>query len=101
MLPSQTPERGAPFIKPLVDKLRDADVLQEVQQHRPNGPTPQGTHLLPMAFPEGSPTHPAYGPGHGTVAGACVTVLKAFFDESHRCRSLSSRTRPTRPSCNA
>lgn len=41
-----------------------------------------GTHLLPMAFPEGSPSHPAYGAGHATVAGACVTVLKAFFDES-------------------
>ncbi|MFK7770388.1 MAG: vanadium-dependent haloperoxidase [Mariniblastus sp.] len=36
--------------------------------------------LLTMAFPEGSPTHPAYGAGHATVAGACVTILKAFFD---------------------
>ena len=41
-----------------------------------------GSYLLPMAFPEGSPTHPSYGAGHATVAGACVTVLKAFFDES-------------------
>ncbi|MEM7045558.1 MAG: vanadium-dependent haloperoxidase, partial [Pseudomonadota bacterium] len=37
--------------------------------------------LLPMAFPEGSPMHPSYGAGHATVAGACVTILKAFFDE--------------------
>lgn len=37
-------------------------------------------YLLPMAFPEGSPTHPAYGAGHATVAGACVTALKAFFE---------------------
>lgn len=37
-------------------------------------------YLLPMAFSEGSPMHPAYGAGHATVAGACVTVLKAFFD---------------------
>ncbi len=36
--------------------------------------------FLPMAFPEGSPTHPAYGAGHATVAGACVTVLKALFN---------------------
>jgi hypothetical protein len=41
-----------------------------------------GTYLLPMAFPEGSPTHPAYGAGHATVAGACVTILKAWFDEN-------------------
>lgn len=40
------------------------------------------TYLLPMAFPEGSPTHPAYGAGHATVAGACTTILKAFFDEN-------------------
>ncbi|MDH4081263.1 MAG: vanadium-dependent haloperoxidase [Nitrospira sp.] len=36
--------------------------------------------LLPMAFPEGSPTHPSYGAGHATVAAACTTVLKAWFD---------------------
>jgi hypothetical protein len=41
-----------------------------------------GTYLLPMAFPEGCPPHPAYGAGHATVAGACVTILKAWFDES-------------------
>jgi len=35
-----------------------------------------------MAFPEGSPMHTAYGAGHATVAGACVTILKAWFDES-------------------
>jgi hypothetical protein len=40
------------------------------------------TFLLPQVFPEGAPTHPAYGAGHATVAGACVTVLKAWFDES-------------------
>lgn len=41
-----------------------------------------GTYLLPMAFVEGCPSHPAYGAGHATVAGACVTVLKAWFDEN-------------------
>ncbi len=49
---------------------------------RLGGYMPAGNALLPMAFPEGSPTHPAYGAGHATVAGACVTILKAFFDES-------------------
>jgi membrane-associated phospholipid phosphatase len=41
-----------------------------------------GSHLLPLAFPEGSPLHTSYGSGHATVAGAAVTMLKAFFDES-------------------
>jgi hypothetical protein len=40
-----------------------------------------GTGLLPMAFPEGCPTHPSYTAGHATVAGACVTILKWFYDE--------------------
>jgi hypothetical protein len=43
---------------------------------------PQDTFLLPQAFSEGSPLHPSYGAGHATVAGACVTILKAWFDES-------------------
>jgi hypothetical protein len=41
-----------------------------------------GTWLLSQAFPEGSPTHPSYPTGHGVVAGACLTVLKFFFDGS-------------------
>lgn len=43
---------------------------------------PAGNSLLPLAFPEGSPMHPAYTAGHATVAGACVTILKAWYDES-------------------
>ncbi|MGH7926143.1 MAG: vanadium-dependent haloperoxidase [Candidatus Binatus sp.] len=39
-----------------------------------------GTWLLSQAFPEGSPMHPSYPTGHGSVAGACLTVLKFFFD---------------------
>ncbi|WP_216831531.1 vanadium-dependent haloperoxidase [Alkalihalobacterium elongatum] len=42
-----------------------------------------GTYLLPMAYPEGSPTHPAYPAGHASLAGAGVTVLKAFFNEAY------------------
>jgi hypothetical protein len=39
-----------------------------------------GDYFLSQSFPEGSPTHPAYPTGHGSVAGACITVLKFFFD---------------------
>jgi hypothetical protein len=42
-----------------------------------------GSFFLSQAFPEGSPTHPAYPTGHGTVAGACITVLKFFYDGDH------------------
>ncbi len=43
-----------------------------------------GSVLLPLAFPEGSPTHPSYTAGHATVAGACITMLKALFDTENR-----------------
>ncbi len=51
-----------------------------------------GNYFLPMAFPEGSPTHPSYGQGHGTVAGVCVTVAKAFFDDRVPFSSLVNGT---------
>lgn len=47
--------------------------------------------LLPMAFPEGSPMHPSYGAGHATVAGGCVTMLKAFFEMFEDCDSGTER----------
>ena len=47
-----------------------------------------GSHLMPVAFPEGSPTHPCYTGGHATVAGACATVLKFFFDGKQKLRPL-------------
>jgi hypothetical protein len=40
--------------------------------------------LLSQAFPEGSPTHPSYPTGHGAVGGACITILKFFFDGSQK-----------------
>lgn len=59
------------------------DILNSIaSSQRLGGFLPAGNALLPMAFSEGSPTHPAYGAGHATVAGACVTILKAWFDES-------------------
>ena len=42
-----------------------------------------GDYFLSCAFPEGSPAHPSYPTGHGTVGGACITILKFFFDGSY------------------
>ena len=46
------------------------------------------SYLLPLAFPEGAPTHPCYPTGHGTVGGACISAIKFFFDGSQRIRPL-------------
>ena len=47
-----------------------------------------GSHFLPQAYPEGSPTHPCYTGGHSTVAGACATAIKFFFDGRQKLRPL-------------
>ncbi|WP_274854158.1 vanadium-dependent haloperoxidase [Bacillus methanolicus] len=60
---------------PINSELLDSQVVSEVFKE-------YGTYLLPMAYPEGCPTHPAYPAGHACIAGAGVTVLKAFFNES-------------------
>ena len=60
------------------------DTLDAVKAHNAAQPDGAPTLFLPMAFSAGSPSHPAYGAGHATVAGACVTVLKAWFDEDAR-----------------
>jgi hypothetical protein len=41
-----------------------------------------GNYFLPLSYPEGCPLHPSYPSGHATAAGAAVTVLKWFFDET-------------------
>jgi hypothetical protein len=41
-----------------------------------------GSYLLPQAYPDGCPLHPAYPSGHSVGAGATVSMLKALFDET-------------------
>jgi len=67
---------GYPVHSEILNSFNDSNRLK--------GFMPAGSGLLSMAFPEGSPTHPAYGAGHATVAGACVTILKAWFKETTR-----------------
>ena len=66
----------------LTNMRKDLDpTLQKINDHNgADAALPNGNFLLPMAFQEGSPMHPTYGAGHATVAGACTTIVKAFFD---------------------
>lgn len=59
---------------PLHSDVMNSKALEEIHKRF-------GSFLLPQAYPEGCPLHPAYPSGHATVAGACATILKAFFDE--------------------
>ncbi len=69
------------------------DTLAAVSaQRRPAG---RRRHPVPADGVLGRlPGHPAYGAGHATVAGACVTVLKAWFDEDAPA-AVIYRDRPT------
>lgn len=65
---------GAPYpIHP--DLLDKSSVLDRILKKH-------GSYLLPQMFPNGSPSHPSFTAGHAITAGACVTVLKAWFDEN-------------------
>lgn len=86
----QKTRQGCPEAQKLVDALEP--ILGMVAEHNKgqnednesdSDEEDEESYLLPLAFSEGSPMHPSYGSGHATVAGACVTVLKAFFDDCY------------------
>lgn len=47
----------------------------------PLTPPAAETFLLSQMYPEGSPVHPSYPAGHAVYSGACITILKAFFND--------------------
>ena len=60
---------------PLNEEVLNSDAVSRVFSRH-------NSYLLPQANPEGCPQHPSYPEAHGVVAGATVTALKAFFNES-------------------
>ncbi|HET7435787.1 MAG TPA: vanadium-dependent haloperoxidase, partial [Thermoanaerobaculia bacterium] len=60
---------------PIHEELLASDALARVRDAH-------GSWYLPQAYAEGAPLHPSYPAGHAAIAGACTTVLKAYFDES-------------------
>jgi hypothetical protein len=59
--------------------------------------TKNNSYFLSQAFPEGSPYHPAYPTGHGTVAGACITALKFFYDADRDWKTATNNNKPQEP----
>eukprot|EP00171_Calliarthron_tuberculosum_P007910 IDg7910t1 len=68
--------------------LEKVAISNEKQNKEDNIKDLMKSFLLPMAFAEGSPFHPSYGSGHAVVAGACVTILKAFFDSDYKIKDV-------------
>lgn len=44
-------------------------------------PTNELKKMITSVYPEGCPNHPSYPAGHAAIAGACITILKAFYDD--------------------
>lgn len=60
----------------VLDRIYEHNRQQNIAQNRGDR---DGTWLLPMGFPEGSPTHPAYPGGHSAFVAASATIAKAYF----------------------
>ena len=69
---------GVPGLRPMYDEFRRG--LKNMTLAFTGRLGGNETLLLATQYPEGSPTHPAWPAGHATVAGACVTVLKAMLN---------------------
>ena len=65
---------GAPVAAWPDPRFVQSDAFAEIRRR-------SGTCLLPMAWPEGAPLHPAFPAAHAAAAGAMVTVLKAYYAE--------------------
>jgi hypothetical protein len=50
--------------------------------------TATGSYLLPMAYPEGCPTHPSYPAAHAVNAGACARADAERAADGAACRIL-------------
>ena len=67
------------------DVWRTTQVLDRILKHNKQQNKAEersdldGTWLLPIAYPEGSPTHPSYPGGHSAFVAAAATIAKAFF----------------------
>ncbi|HEY5139411.1 MAG TPA: hypothetical protein VIJ25_08885, partial [Methylococcales bacterium] len=72
--PSMHPDLLSSSVLPLIFKLNQ-------QLNKKRGITsPQGSYFCPQELVTGSPAHPSSPAGHAFTAGACVTLLKVFFD---------------------
>jgi hypothetical protein len=62
---------------PVLPKIADYNRQLNIVRHGVD----EASFLLPIELPGGTPNHPSAPAGHAVTAGACVTMLKAWFRE--------------------
>ena len=62
------------------DILLDNEILTDIVAYNSAWTNGEISYTLPQAYHEAAPLHPSYASGHATIAGACATILKIYFD---------------------
>ncbi len=78
----------------VLNKILANNTLQASYPDNNLTPTQAATYLFAQMYPEGSPAHPTYPSGHATVAGACATILKAFFEDTTLIKTVVTPVQP-------
>lgn len=79
----------------LLDWVKRFNSLQADLPFNPIVPSEDAqTYLLSQLYPEGCPVHPSYPSGHATFSGACVTILKAFFEDQTLIKNYITPVKP-------
>jgi membrane-associated phospholipid phosphatase len=55
-------------------------LLDDIKTYNKLSNNLEDCYLLPLSYIEGSPAHPSYPSGHATIAGACATIMKIYFN---------------------
>lgn len=66
----------------VLERIKAKNTLQAGFPANMLTPTDAATYLLAQMYPEASPAHPSYPAGHAVIAGACITVIKAIFENT-------------------
>jgi len=64
----------------LTNLILNSPILNQILDINNSWVPNSNSYTLPLAYREGSPLHPSYPGGHAAIAGACITVLKIYFD---------------------
>lgn len=77
----------------LIRKRNEKQSRQNIDPQQLLNSKEASTYLLGQVYPQGAPVHPTYPASHAAVAGACVTIIKAFFDDTVK---ISSKFNPVK-----